>query len=84
MATSLPSLRDSKVNARSEVEIGSRSERAERKGGVKGRSERGQFRLETEDRGKEISEYRSQDTARARAGCDGMNKFPGGPSCKVN
>ena len=36
MATSLPSLRDSKVNAGSEVEIGSRSERAERKGGVKG------------------------------------------------
>ena len=38
MATGLPSLRDSKVNARSEVEIGSRSERAERKGGVKGDS----------------------------------------------
>ena len=80
MATSLPSLRDSKVNARSEVE----NRKPERKGGAKGRSERGQFKLETEDRGKEISEYRSQDTARARAGCDGINKFPGRPSCKVN
>ena len=76
MATSLPSLRDSKVNARSEV--GNR--KPERKGGVKGDSSGWKPKIG----GKEISGYRSQDTARTRAGCDGMNKFPGRPSCKVN